>query len=170
MEIILKKYNDKWPEFFDYEKKMVSKYLSRFHVDSIEHIGATSACLCDTTGTIDVLIGLNSFTEVGSVTKKLSENGYTVVDKLSTPTCAFLYRKNADGNIVATFRICENASLTFLKFLGFKFYLSGDPKNAVKYNEFRKTLIEECKGNIKVYNQIKANYINSIIDEFCKFN
>lgn len=170
MNIKLIKFNEAWAELFLREKKNIKKALGNLHVDSIEHIGATSAVVCSTAGTIDVLVGMNLYSEIESAVKKLENSGYIYKPELSNEKMSFMIHKDTDGNVVATVRIVVNASLTYQRYLGFKYYLTECAENAVKYNKFRETLLDACKGDAKTYNRIKSNYIQNILDDLCVFN
>lgn len=169
MKYELKPFDDKWKICFSIEKKKLEEKLKGFDVASIEHIGATSVILCGTLGTIDIVVSLNSIVEVTTVKNYLCKNGYEAIEKGCGNSQAFLVRRNDKNEIVATIRVVPNCSKQYIKLIAFKYYLRQNKNNALKYNEFRQALLETCGNNLAKYKEVKANYINSILEEHCKF-
>lgn len=164
----LTKYNDRWFKCYEKEKELLESKLANFHVASIEHIGATSAVLCDTLGTIDILVGIDDIVELDTIKHHLKHNGYDLIKNASTRTSLYFVRREEKG-IVCTVRVLVNGSKQYQYILAFRNYLRANKYRALRYNEYRKTVLEGCKGNLAVYAKFKANFIQSIIEEFCVF-
>lgn len=165
----LKPFDDKWKICFRIEKDLLLQKLTPFDVFNIEHIGATSALLCDTLGTIDILVSLNDYSDLITVKNFLNVRGYEAIEKACTPNCMFLVRRNEKNDIVATIRIVANGSKSYLKLQAFSEYLKQNKNNALRYNAFRKELLAQCGDNLKAYARIKGNFIESVLEEHCKF-
>jgi len=165
MKYGLKKYDDRWPILFKEEKDSLIEKLKPFKIEGIEHIGATSVLLCKTAGTIDIMVALQSKMDLLSVKNYLCKNGYEEIPHLNKRNCLFLVRRNKSKQIVSTLRLVEYASDEYIKIVSFKQYLKGHKKYRNKYNEFRKTLLEQEDMTMFKYNQIKANYICSKLEE-----
>lgn len=163
MENVFVPYNDKWPEYFQNEKNKLINVLKNFDIQRIEHIGATSVLLCGTAGTIDVLISIPSSLDLFTISNFLNAHGYEYVEHKSTPNCQMLVRRNVKNEVIATFRVVEFASDTYNTIMSFKHYLKGLVENRRKYDEFRKTLLENKNIKYQEYQNRKVNYIKSHI-------
>ena len=162
-------FNNNWKFFYQQEKERLSKILASQEVCEIEHIGATSVVLCKTGGTIDILCTIQDKIEFFTVKNILVKCGYDFIDHLSDiNNCLFFVRRNKDKQVVCTIRVVEQASDEHAKYIGFKQYLMASAMNVKKYNEFRATLIDNVAGDSKQYQQIKADYLESIIRDYCQ--
>lgn len=168
MSLEFKKYNDYWYKCFEIEKNLLLEKLKGFNVGSIEHIGATSVVLCDTLGTIDILVGINDPAEFPVVSDVLSKNGYELVEKGSSKVKLFFVRRDEKG-IVGTIRVVVNGGPLCQRYIAFRDYLRSNKHCAIKYNLYRKTALESCNNDLHAYNKTKANFIESILQEYCEF-
>ena len=164
----LTKFSNNWKNIFEKEKERLFNSLGEFKINEIEHIGATSVVLCDTYGTIDILLSTRTYLDLITVKNILVRKGYTYVSHLSDDfKDIFMVRKNEKNQIVATIHIVEYASIIYQEYLLFKFHLR-EGSNAKKYNTFRETLLENCNGDIKEYRKTKTEYIKYILKTFCR--
>ena len=162
------KFSENWRQFFQKEKAILSNALSDQKISMIEHIGATSVVLCNTAGTIDILLSIPSDLDLFTVKNVLSIRGYIFVEEKSTTTTLFFLRRDENGHIVATVRLVEYASDDYNKYKLFKFYLKEKDSHVTKYNDFRYTLAVNSKGNHQEYEKGKAAYIESILENCSK--
>ena len=161
-------FNDKWKDYFDLEKQNLLNALRGQKILSIEHIGATSVVLCKTCGTIDLLCVLHSKIDFITIKNLLCVNGYQYLASMSNDDCYTFARRNENKQIVAIIRVVEQASTIHKEIILFKGYLREKEKHVAAYNEFRKALLQQCGGNAKKYQEIKQNYIKSILHDFCE--
>ena len=134
----------------------------------IEHIGATSVVLCKTCGTIDLLCSIPSKIDFVTIKNLLVSRGYQYLASMSNEDCYTFARRNEKNQIVSLTRVVEQASKVYQELILFKHYLREKEKHVLTYNQFRKALLEQCGGDAKQYQQIKKNYIESILNDFCK--
>ena len=164
----LVKFNNNWKQMFKSEHDMLLDALGDFKVENIEHIGATSVVLCDTYGTIDLLLSIQSYLNLVMVKNILIQKGYEYIPHLSDDMKdIFMIRKDKDGRIVATIHIVEYASVRYQEYLLFKYHLR-EGSNALRYNETREAMLENCNGDIKEYRKQKSEYIRYILTNFCR--
>ena len=163
-------FNDNWRLLYNREKHMVSAALKGHKISSIEHIGATSVVLCNTSGTIDVLVSIPSILDLFTIKNALSKvSGYECVEHKSNNHLLFFVRRNERKQIVATIRIVEYASAEYNKILSFKYYLKQKNSNVIRYNQFRQALAEHYQNDYRGYQKAKESYIQSILEEYCKY-
>ena len=161
-------YCDSWKDAFQNEKKILLLALRGQKVLEVEHIGATSVVLCKTCGTIDILCSIVSKYDLETIKNILTTRDYQFLKSQSTDDCYVFARRNQKNQIVALVRIVEQASKEYKEIILFKHYLREKEKHVLTYNQFRKALLEQCGGDAKQYQQIKKNYIESILHDFCE--
>lgn len=161
-------FNNKWKDCFLNEKKILSHALKGQPVVEIEHVGATSVVLCKTAGTIDLLCSIQNKLDFITFKNILVRKGYGYVASLSNEDCYVYVRRNSKQQIIATVRVVEHASLTYKKIILFKYYLREKISHVKAYNELRQTIIDNKDGDAASYYKIKVNYIESVINDFCK--
>ena len=160
-------FNDKWKDYFIAEKQILLNALHRQKVLGIEHIGATSVVLCATAGTIDLMCIIPSMIEFLTIKNLLTTRGYQYLKSMSTDDCYTYARRNEKNQIVALVRVVEQASKIHQEIVLFREYLRENEKHALSYNAFRQALINQ-NVDAKKYQEIKKNYIESILHDFCR--
>ena len=161
-------FSNNWKNYFTKEKELLLNALEGHPVLEVEHIGATSVVLCKTCGTIDLLCSIQSSVEFFSYKNILTRRGYQFINSLSNNDCFVFVRRNEKKQIVSLIRLVEHASETYKKIILFKYYLKEKTAHVMAYNQFRETLLAQVGDDAKKYQQIKANYIESILAEFCE--
>ena len=161
-------YCDNWKDAFLNEKKILSTALHGQRVLGIEHVGATSVVLCKTCGTIDIMCLIPSKYELETVKNILTTRGYQYLPSMSNEDCYTFARRNEKKQIVALIKVVEQASRIYKETILFKHYLRERESHVLTYNQFKKALLEQCNGDVKQYQKIKKNYIESILHDFCE--
>ena len=161
-------YCDNWKDVFLEEKKMLLLALRGQRVLNIEHVGATSVVLCKTCGTIDLLCSIASKYDLETIRNILTSRNYQFLQSMSNDECYTFARRNEKKQIVALIRVVEQASKIYKETILFKHYLRETEDHVLTYNQFRKALLEQCDGDVKQYQKIKKNYIESILHDFCE--
>ena len=161
-------YCDSWKDAFLEEKKRLLIALHGQKDINVEHVGATSVVLCKTCGTIDLMCAIPSKYELETIKNKLTSRGYQFLSSMSTDDCYSFARRNENKQIVALIKVVEQASKLFKEAILFKGYLREREDHVLTYNQFRKALLEQCNGDVKQYQKIKKNYIESILHDFCE--
>lgn len=161
-------FDNRWKKYFAKEKELLSKALVGQKINSIEHIGATSVVMCGTYGTIDLLLAIPSYLDFLTIKNLLDKKGYEFIQRGSLLEELFFVRRNEKKQIVATIRLVEYASQKYKEYETFKIYLKANPNNVKKYNEFRQQLLNVCDGEVKRYQEVKANYIEAVLKENCE--
>lgn len=163
-------FDNKWKEFYAYEKALLLHVLKGQKIVNIEHVGATSVVMCGTCGTIDVLCGIQTSLDFITIKNILVRQGYTFIENQSDYLSHLLFvRRNPNKQIVATIRLVEYGSDVYNRIMAFKYYLKERDSNVRKYNEFRSALLEKYNGDMSQYQIVKSDYIESILNDFCVF-
>ena len=161
-------FNNNWKIYFERERDYLIAALGSIKYENIEHIGATSVVLCKTAGTIDLLLSIKNKIDFITVKNVIIRKGYQVIENLSNyDKEVFFVRRNKYGKIVATIRLVEYCSDEYNRIVSFKYYLRQSEQHVKRYNDFRETLIKKCGRNYKKYQSVKADFIESVLNEFC---
>ena len=160
-------FSNKWKDYFATEKQILLSALHGQKVMGVEHIGATSVVLCATSGTIDLLCVIPNMIEFITIKNILASRGYQYLKSMSTDDCFTYARRNENNQIVCTVRVVEQASRIHQEIILFKEYLREREKHVLSYNLFRQTLIDQ-NIDAQKYQEIKRNYIRSILNDFCR--
>ena len=168
MEDFLQYTPAKWEKAFASERDNLLFALSNYRV-TIEHIGATSVNSCRSFRNVDILLSVHDFGRISTITMILQTKEYKLLKELSTPDCSVLVKKSKVYGCGITLRIVQFASMTYRRYTCFRIYLKNSYDCVQKYNMFREAAFKTAKYDIKEYNRLKYNYINSILDERFKF-
>ena len=164
------RFNNNWKNYFAQEKELFLDALPGQKIESVEHIGATSVVLCATYGTIDLLCSIESSLDFVTIKNLLERKGYIFVEEKSDYLkLLYFVRRNEAGNIVATLRLVEYCSEEYNKIRAFKFYLRERQSNVDKYNQYRQTILDNYGGDLKMYQELKSRYIESVLKDHCEF-
>ena len=162
------KFSERWHLYFEREKRILSNALEDQRYVKIEHVGATSVVLCNTSGTIDILLSINSELDFFTIKNVLLRKGYSFVKDKSNSHIFFFFRRDENKKIVATVRLVEFAGEEYNKIKLFKYYLQEKNEHAIRYNELRNSLAINTHGDRKEYEKGKIAYILSILESNCK--
>ncbi len=157
-----------WTKAFLSEKDNLNFLLPQFKTN-IEHIGATSINNCRSFRNVDILISVNKFADIYTIAMLLNSKEYKELPELSNVNCRVLIKRHKVNGFGVTVRVVEHASETYNRFITFKLLLKDDFDKVQAYNYFRENLFEKVNHDIAEYNRIKYDYINSYLDEQCKF-
>ena len=158
-----------WDKAFTSERDNLLFLLPQFKVN-VEHIGATSVNSCRSFRNIDILISTHDFKDVHTIAMMLCSKEYKELKDLSTLDCVVLVKKyKINKRYGVTVRVVQYASETYNRYISFKLLLKDSYDRVQKYNFFREQLFKQVNCNITEYNKVKYDYINSLIDDYYKF-
>ena len=167
-ESILQYTPAKWEKAFKSEKDNLLFCLPNFKV-TIEHIGATAVNSCRSFRNVDILLSTHDYGAVSTIAMVLKSKEYKELKELSTLDCIVLIKKSKVYGCGITLRIVQYASMTYRRITCFKIFLKESYDCVQRYNIFREAAIKTANFDIKEYNKMKYNYINSILDERFRF-
>lgn len=157
-----------WEKAFKEEKNNLLYFLANKKV-TIEHIGATSIANCRSNHNVDILISVPKMPDIYTIEALLLSKGYREIKEFSTKDCLVLVKKSKVLDQSITIRIAEYASMIFNRIHAFKIVLKDEYDRVQRYNAFREELLDQCGKNWRKYHRIKVDYINSMIDEYFRF-
>ena len=160
--------HEDWQKAFLMEKDNLIFLLPQYKMN-IEHIGATAIKNCRSFRNVDILIAVSNFADIYTIAMLLASKEYKELPELGNMNCRVLTKKHKVNNCGVTVRVVEYASETYNRFIMFKVLLNEDFEKVQGYNYFRENLLTKVNFDIAEYNRIKYDYINSFIDEACKF-
>ncbi|NQX58204.1 GrpB family protein [Paenibacillus qinlingensis] len=161
-EVVIEAYNSAWIEEFESEKKKISQVLAN-NVHQIEHIGSTSIVGMPAKPILDIAVSVNSLDEADLFIEPLKTLGYEYVPKLDFPNRRF-FRKGARKKGTHHLHVYEQSSDEWSHNLLFRNYLRSHPEQAAAYAELKKHLASLYVEDRATYTQMKAPFIQSIID------
>ena len=157
-----------WDRIFIAERDNLHFLLPQYKFN-VEHIGATAIPNCRSFRNVDILISLHSFKDIYTVAMLLESKEYKRIEEYSSIDCITLVKKYKYGKIGVTVRIVEYGGKWYNRAQAFQVILKESYDRTQKYNIFRENLFRQYYNDIKKYNEIKYDYINSQIDYYFKF-
>ncbi len=157
-----------WDNIFKAERDNLRFVLPEFKFN-IEHIGATSINNCRSFRNVDILISLSHFNDIYTAAMLLNSRGYKMLNAQCRSDCALLIKRSKYKKIGVTIRIVEYGGDFYNRCKAFQVVLRESYDRTQMYNNFREKLFAKYPKNIKRYNEVKYDYINSQLDYYFKF-
>ena len=157
-----------WRESFKDEKNNLLYYLKDYQV-SITHIGATAYTGSRSNRNVDILVAVKSIVDLNSVLVRLQSKKYKVIEQSAKADFYVLVAPSKVMGCGVTIRLMDYASFVFNRYQAFITLLKEDRSKIYAYNDFRSELVNKCGSNWAMYNELKQNYIEALIDENFKF-
>ena len=159
---------NEWDKAFISERNNLLFLLPQFKIN-VEHIGATSVNGCRSFRNVDIMISVHDFIDLQTIAMLLESKEYRLIKELSSMDVLVLVKKKKVNKVAVTVRVVQYASNFYNRAKAFKVLLQENYQRVEKYNKYRDELIQKVGYDIAKYNEIKYNYINSLIDENFKF-
>ena len=155
---VFREYDDKYPEYFEEEKKKLKKVLGNVE---IEHFGSTSVPRLGGKGIIDILVAVEKDNEIiKSVIKKMERAGYNY-RPLGGSEDRWFFRQDYNGRRVHI-HLTYNNSKSWLGNLGVRNYLRKNKKAREEYTRIKKEGSKICKTDGEIYQAHKKPFIERI--------
>lgn len=161
-EVVIEAYNSNWIQEFESEKKKISQVLPSNAIQ-IEHIGSTSIMGMPSKPILDIAVSVNNLDDTDMFIEPLSEIGYEYVPKLEFPNRRF-FRKGERKKGTHHLHVYEQSSDEWRNNLLFRNYLRSHPEQAAAYAELKKHLASIYVEDRATYTQMKAPFIQSMIE------
>lgn len=180
MKIHLEQYKPEWKKDFEQHKKRISTALQNFH-PSIDHIGSTSLRSIAAKPIIDILVGLQSDSQLDEVIKPMLATEYTYIEKFtsgmpyrwffvkliartsdplpniirSEDTLAFGRQYDSVTNI----HVMEKGTYHWIRHIAFRDYLLTHQEARLAYEALKKNIAEIDFNDPLEYNTHKEAFI-----------
>lgn len=158
--IILKEHNLDYKEWYLIEKNIILNTLSLDTIKRINHIGSTSVEGLIAKPTVDILLEIDSNTDIEEMQSKLLDVGWGLMSSSYTPNLHLIFQKG-----YTTEGFAEKVFHLHIRFLGdwnelyFRDYLLIHKDIAEEYGNLKKQLKEKYEHNRDGYTEAKTEFI-----------
>ncbi|NCU17755.1 GrpB family protein [Pallidibacillus pasinlerensis] len=161
-DIILRDYDPKWSILYKKEEEQILELLKE-NVLGIEHIGSTAIPGMLAYPVIDILVGIDSFTEIRMIAKPIKRLKYDVIPRPDLSPRRF-YEKKLLNQIGYHLHLCEYKSEDWFNLVLFRDYLKKYPDVADRYAQYKFMLSRKYKNNPIRYHLNKRLFVKEILE------
>lgn len=157
--IILRDYNEEWPELYSKEEKVIIQILGS-SIHQIQHIGSTSVQGLTAKPTIDILLEIKETTNTDMLIEKLIKSGYRCLKKPENPPPHMMFLKGYTDN-----GFVGQAFHLHIRYPGdwdepwFRDYLRNHKEAAEEYTELKKELQKKYEHDRDRYTDCKTKFV-----------
>ena len=152
-------YSKKFPKAFEKEKNKICKVIK---INDIHHIGSTSVPGLGGKGMIDIMIGIENWKEIESITKKLRDIGFKHRHPKKRGRI-FMGKYIGPSLENVHIHILIKRSREYKNLLAFRDYLRKNKKEIKIFFKLKLKWLKETKGDRKKYFKIKEGYVKEIL-------
>jgi GrpB-like predicted nucleotidyltransferase (UPF0157 family) len=167
----MEKYNPKWQEEFNKERKNLKKIFGDVAI-SIEHVGSTSVVGLSAKPIIDIAVGVDSLEDIVKIKEKILRFSHYSIKE-----------NNADGEILMRrgvpiklgedkpsfithfIHIMEIDGRKYKETLTFRNYLRKNNEILKEYDNLKQNLSIKYQNDRKAYSKAKEEFIKSILSK-----
>jgi GrpB-like predicted nucleotidyltransferase (UPF0157 family) len=153
-------YDPEWPNLFQQVRERVWPSIRDFAI-AIEHVGSTSVPGLAAKPVLDIDVVIPSPSEIQLAITRLSSLGYSHRGDLGIEDRE-AFTAPADGPAHHLY-VCPSESVGLLNHLTLRDHLRAHPSDIDKYSTLKKSLAEECSGDINSYVEGKTGFILEIL-------
>lgn len=157
-----------WTETYKEEKNNLQYYLKNFKI-AITHIGATSYRNGRSNRNVDILVTVESLSELSAVVVRLQSKGYKLINYEEGQNVSTLIVPKKVLGYGVTIRVMVYASEIFNRYNAFITLLKEHEHLIREYNKFRDDLSHKYSRDYNTYRKLKIDYINLLLEEHFKF-
>lgn len=161
-EVVIEPYHSEWIQEFEREQTKLWQALSSNAIQ-IEHIGSTSIAGMPSKPILDIAVSVANLNVTDMFIEPLRTLGYEYVPHLEFPNRRF-FRRGERRKGTHHLHIYEQGSPEWVNILLFRNYLRSHPEKAAQYAQLKMQLASTYIEDRASYTQMKAPFIQSIID------
>ena len=150
------KYNPDWMQEFNAESKALQRQLGGV-INHIHHIGSTAVPGLMAKPIIDILLEVNSLTELDHQSYKMESLGYEVMGEFGIKGRRY-FRKGGDHR-THQIHAFEAGDPNLIRHLAFRDYLIEHPAVAAEYGALKLKIAERCHNDIEKYGDGKDAFV-----------
>jgi GrpB-like predicted nucleotidyltransferase (UPF0157 family) len=154
-------HDSNWLNLFETESKQIAIALGE-NVIEIHHIGSTSIEAIHAKPIIDILVEVNSMTQVDRQNSSMQLLGYQCMGEFGIEERRFFLKDNRDGIRTHHIHVFEVDSVQITRHLVFRDYLNTYLEDAQSYSTLKQSLAEKYPNDIEEYMNGKQNFIQEI--------
>lgn len=160
--VMLEEHNDNWKKDYLKEEKLLKKLLKDYIVE-IHHVGSTSIDTLKAKPIIDILVVINSLSEIDKIEEILTPYDYANRGQQGVPDRMF-FAKGPEDARTHYVHFTEPKSKTYYDQVYFKKYLNEHPEYIEKYCSLKQELASKYADDRKSYTAGKNDFITSVIN------
>lgn len=157
-----------WSETYKEEKNNLQYYLKSFKV-AITHIGATAYKNGRSNRNVDLLVTVDSLSDLSAVVVRLQSKGYKLINYEEGHEVSTLVGPKKVLGYGVTIKVMLYASETFNKYNAFITLVKEHEHLIRQYNDYRFELTRKYRSDYNTYRKLKIDYINLLLEEHFKF-
>jgi GrpB-like predicted nucleotidyltransferase (UPF0157 family) len=154
-------YDPQWPALFEAERLRIQEKLGHF-VREIHHVGSTAVPGMKAKPEIDLLIVVNSISDIDAINSGMAELGYDVRGECGIEGRHY-YSKNTQSARTHKAHVCELSHSNVARQIAFRDYMRDHPKDAQEYAVLKMRLAKSNSKGMAEYLEGKQNYVEGII-------
>jgi len=161
--IIIQEYSDKWPDFYEKEKKIILDSFDKSDIVNIDHIGSTSIPGLKAKSTIDILLQVSEQIDIQKLEHVFQSHGYQLTKQPDNPPPQMSFVK---GYTEYGFR--GQAYHVHIRYKGdwdeirFRNYLINHKGISKEYETLKLELADRYKYDREAYTDSKTDFIEKI--------
>jgi GrpB-like predicted nucleotidyltransferase (UPF0157 family) len=161
--IIIQEYSDKWPDFYEKEKKLIIDTFDRSEIVNIDHIGSTAIPGLKAKPTIDIILQVSEQIDIQKIEHVFQSLDYHLTKQPDNPPPHMTFVK---GYTEQGFK--GQAYHVHIRYKGdwdeirFKDYLINHKEIAKKYEILKVKLADRFKNDREAYTDSKTDFIEKI--------
>ncbi|NHJ39465.1 MAG: GrpB family protein [Asgard group archaeon] len=161
LSVDLVKYNPNWPIQFETEKKLILETFQNFIIH-VEHVGSTAIPGISAKPIIDIMIGIESLTEIDEYIELFKTIGYDINPDWNKDFPNQRALDKYENGMKIHLYIVEFNTERWLKNIHFRDYLREHPEVAEEYNKLKLELVEKYRDDREAYVSGKSQFIKKI--------
>ena len=154
-------YDPQWPALFEAERLRIQEKLGHL-VREIHHVGSTAVPGMKGKPEIDLLIVVNSISDIDTINSGMAELGYDVRGECGIEGRHY-YSKDIRSARTHKAHVCEVSHSNVARQIAFRDYMRDHPQDAQEYAVLKMRLAESNSRGMVEYLEGKQNYIEGII-------
>jgi len=159
-KVELHSYSDEFVSMYEGERKRLQDAIP--DVD-INHVGSTAVPGVGGKGIIDVLIGIENWSDKGKVVEALDELGFHHIHPEENGRI-FLSRVGPTSYGDTHLHLVKKDGEQYKELLLFRDYLRGNKDEAANYDKLKRHWLEKAGGDRERYRKLKFDYVRNIVE------
>lgn len=167
--VILRPYNNKYPNYFKKEKKFLIKHIGKNF--EIYHIGSSAVSGLGGKRAVDIILLAATKPKAQRLIKKLESIGYTYNPRIGDENRFFLNRHHFyKGKRIYFIHIylMWKTNDKYKDYLLFRNYLIKYPEEAKRYYSLKKIWAKKAGAQIIKYPKMKTKYVKEVLKKALK--
>lgn len=157
-------YDPIWQKIFSKEEQNLSRLL-RGNLVTCHHIGSTAIQSIKARPVMDIICEVHSLDGITLFENEFKKVGFILQTKIGEVGSLHYKRFAQDEETVLTdIKIFDGQSHDLINYKNFTDYMVADTEEALKYEEFKQSLLDNPNFSLEQYGQAKKMYFQKIIN------